>query len=195
VTVRIPQRRGEDVVVNRDEHPRPQTTAEALAKLRPAFRDGGTVTAGNASGLNDGAAALVVASAGYASEHGLTPRARVVASAVAGVDARVMGLGPIPATRRALQRAGLSVADLDLVELNEAFAAQALACMDELDLDPARVNVSGGSIAMGHPLGSTGARLACRIIHDLERTGGRYGLVAMCIGVGQGIACVIERLG
>jgi acetyl-CoA acetyltransferase family protein len=181
-------------VVDTDEHPRPDTTAEALAKLRPAFREGGTVTAGNASGINDGAAAVVVTSLAYARAHVLRPRARVVSSAVAGVNARVMGLGPIPATRKALERAGITVADLDLVELNEAFAAQALACIDELGLDEAKVNITGGSIAMGHPLGSTGARLTCTLVHNLERTGGRWGLVTMCIGVGQGIAAVIERL-
>ena len=194
VSVRVPQRRGDDIVVAADEHPRPDTSAEALSKLRPAFREGGTVTAGNASGLNDGAAALVVAAAAYASRHGLRPRARIVASAVAGVPARVMGIGPVPATRRALKRAGLEVADLAVVELNEAFAAQSLACIDELGLDPALVNISGGSIAMGHPLGSTGARLTTRALAELERCGGRYALVTMCIGVGQGIAAIIERL-
>jgi 3-oxoadipyl-CoA thiolase len=193
VPVTIPQRRGDDVVVDTDEHPRPDTSAEKLGKLKPAFREGGTVTAGNSSGLNDGAAALVITSRAYAREHGLQPLARVGASAVAGVDPRQMGLGPVPATQRALQRAGLSVDQLDLVELNEAFAAQALACIDELGLDPARVNVSGGSIAMGHPLGSTGARLATTLVHGLHRTGGRTGLVTMCIGVGQGIATVFVR--
>jgi 3-oxoadipyl-CoA thiolase len=193
VAVEIPQRRGEPIVVNRDEHPRPETTKAGLAQLRAAFRDGGSVTAGNASGINDGAAAVVLSSHAYARAHGLRPRARVIASAVAGVDARVMGLGPIPASRKALERAGITVDDLALVELNEAFAAQALACIDDLGLDPAKVNVSGGSIAMGHPLGSTGARLTCTLVHNLERTDGRYGLVTMCIGVGQGIAAVIER--
>ena len=195
VAVPVPQRRGEPILVDTDEHPRPDTTIETLAKLRPVFRDGGSVTAGNSSGINDGASAIVVASARYAQEHGLRARARVVSSAVAGVEASIMGVGPVPATRLALQRAGLAVDDLDLVELNEAFAAQSLACMDELGLDPAKVNVHGGSIAVGHPLGATGARLACRLLHDLEFTGGRYGLVTMCIGVGQGIAMVIERLG
>ena len=194
VAVTIPGRRGaEPTVVDVDEHPRPQTTAQALATLRPAFREGGTVTAGNAAGINDGAAALVVTSRAFASRAGVRARARVVSTAVAGVDPRVMGLGPIPATRKALQRAGLTVADLDLVELNEAFAAQGLACIDELGLDADRVNVSGGSIAIGHPLGSTGARLVTTLLHNLERTGGRFGLVTMCIGVGQGIAAVIER--
>lgn len=193
VAVTIPQRRGDDVIVDTDEHPRPETTAEGLARLRPAFREGGTVTAGNSSGINDGAAAVVVSSAAYAQKHGLAPRARIISSAVAGVDPSIMGIGPVPAMRRALDRAQLTVDDIDLIELNEAFAAQSLACIDELGLDPSRVNISGGSIAMGHPLGSTGARLACRIVHDLERTNGRFGVVAMCIGVGQGIAMVVER--
>lgn len=195
VAVPVPQRRGEPVLVDIDEHPRPDTSPETLAKLRPVFREGGSVTAGNSSGINDGAAALVVSSANYAHERGLHARARVVSSAVAGVDASIMGIGPVPATRLAMRRAGLAVDDLDLIELNEAFAAQSLACMDELGLDPAKVNVHGGSIAVGHPLGATGARLTCRLLHDLEHTGGRYGLVTMCIGVGQGIAMVIERLG
>lgn len=189
-----PARRGADpTIVEMDEHPRPQTTSEALAKLRPAFRDGGTVTAGNASGINDGAAALVIVSRAYAETHGLAPLACVRASAVAGVDARVMGIGPIPAARKALARAGLTASNLDRVELNEAFAAQAIACIDELALDPSRVNVNGGAIAIGHPLGATGARMATSIVHELARCGGRFGLVTMCIGVGQGIACVIER--
>jgi 3-oxoadipyl-CoA thiolase len=195
VTVPPARRGAEPTVVASDEHPRPQTTPEGLAKLRPAFRGGGTVTAGNASGINDGAAALVVVSRAYAEAHNLAPLACVRASAVAGVDARVMGLGPIPATRKALSRAGLSVQDLDRVELNEAFAAQALACIDELELDPTRVNVNGGAIAIGHPLGATGARMTTTLIYELARSGGRYGLVTMCIGVGQGIACVIEREG
>jgi 3-oxoadipyl-CoA thiolase len=194
VPVTIPQRKGDDVVVAVDEHPRPQTTLETLAKLRPAFREGGTVTAGNSSGLNDGAAAVVLTSLGYAQQNGLRARARIVSSAVAGVDGRIMGIGPVPASCKALERAGLTVDDIDLVELNEAFAAQSLACVDELGLHPNKVNVTGGSIAMGHPLGSTGARLTCTMLHNLERTGGRYGLVTMCIGVGQGIAAVIERL-
>jgi 3-oxoadipyl-CoA thiolase len=193
VPVEVPQRRAEPIVVARDEHPRPDTTAEALAKLRPAFREGGTVTAGNSSGINDGAAALVITSRAYARENGLDPLARVVGSAVAGVDPRLMGIGPVPATRKLLERTGVSVADLDLVELNEAFAAQGIACIDELGLDEARVNLSGGSIALGHPLGSTGARLATTIAHALRREQGRYGLVTMCVGVGQGIALLLER--
>jgi acetyl-CoA acetyltransferase family protein len=194
VPVTIPQRKGDPVVVARDEHPRPETTAEGLAKLRPAFRDGGTVTAGNASGINDGAAALLLVEAERARALGLRPMARVVATAVAGVDPRVMGMGPVPAIRKVLARARLGVADLDLVELNEAFASQSVACIDELGLDPARVNVNGGAIALGHPLGASGARLVTMLVHELVRTGGRYGLAAMCIGVGQGIAMVVERI-
>lgn len=186
--------RKETVVVDTDEHPRPDSTLDGLAKLKPAFRDGGTVTAGNSSGLNDGAAAIVVASAQYAETNGLIPRARLRASAVAGVDPRLMGIGPVPASMKALERAGLTTSDIDLVELNEAFAAQSLACIDALGLNPEIVNVTGGSIAMGHPLGSTGARLTTTMVHNLERSGGRYGLVTMCIGVGQGIAAVIERI-
>jgi 3-oxoadipyl-CoA thiolase len=194
VPVTIPQRKGDPVVVARDEHPRADTTAEGLAKLKPAFRDGGTVTAGNASGINDGAAALLLVEAERARALGLRPMARVVATAVAGVDPRVMGMGPVPAIRKVLARARLGVADLDLVELNEAFASQSVACIDELGLDPARVNVNGGAIALGHPLGASGARLVTMLVHELVRTGGRYGLAAMCIGVGQGIAMVVERI-
>jgi 3-oxoadipyl-CoA thiolase len=194
VPVTIPQRKGDTVVVARDEHPRPDTTAEGLAKLKPAFREGGTVTAGNASGINDGAAALLLVEAERGRALGLRPMARVVATAVAGVDPRVMGMGPVPAIRKVLARAGVSVADLDLVELNEAFASQSIACIDELGLDPARVNVNGGAIALGHPLGASGARLVTMLVHELVRTGGRYGLAAMCIGVGQGIAMVVERI-
>jgi 3-oxoadipyl-CoA thiolase len=194
VPVSIPQRRGDPVVVARDEHPRPDATAEALARLRPAFREGGSVTAGNASGINDGAAALLLVEAERGRALGLRPMARVVAPAVAGVDPRVMGIGPVPAVRKVLDRAGLVVADLDLVELNEAFASQSVACIDELGLDPARVNVNGGAIALGHPLGASGARLVTMLVHELVRTGGRYGLASMCIGVGQGIATVVERI-
>jgi 3-oxoadipyl-CoA thiolase len=194
IPVSIPQRRGDPIVVSRDEHPRPDTTAEALARLRPAFRDGGSVTAGNASGINDGAAALLLVEADRGRALGLRPMARVLATAVAGVDPRVMGIGPVPAVRKVLDRAGLIVADLDLVELNEAFASQSVACIDELGLDPARVNVNGGAIALGHPLGASGARLVTMLVHELVRTGGRYGLASMCIGVGQGIATVVERI-
>jgi len=194
VPVEVHQRKGDPIVVSEDEHPRPDSTAEALARLRPAFRDGGTVTAGNSSGINDGASAVLVVEAERARALGLRPMARVVATAVAGVDPAVMGLGPIPATRKALERAGLAVADLDLVELNEAFASQSIACIRELGLDPARVNVDGGAIALGHPLGASGGRLITTLVHGLRRTGGRYGLASMCIGVGQGIATIVERI-
>jgi 3-oxoadipyl-CoA thiolase len=194
VAVPIPQRKGDPLLVSRDEHPRPDTTAEGLAKLKPAFRAGGTVTAGNASGINDGAAAVLVVEAERGRALGLRPMARVLATAVAGVDPRVMGIGPVPAVRRALDRAGLAVGDMDVVELNEAFASQSVACMDELGLDPAVVNPNGGAIALGHPLGASGARLVTMLVHELARTGGRYGLAAMCIGVGQGIATVVERV-
>ena len=194
VSVTVPGGRGEVATVAEDETPRRGTTPEKLAALRPVFREGGTVTAGNSSGINDGAAALVLASGQRAAALGLRPRARIVSRAVAGVDPAYMGLGPIAATRKALARAGLAVADLDLIELNEAFAAQALPCMRELDLDPERVNVKGGAIALGHPLGCSGARLVTTLLHELERRGGRYGLATMCIGVGQGIATIIERL-
>jgi 3-oxoadipyl-CoA thiolase len=194
VPISIPGRKGESIVVDADEHPRPDTSAEALARLRPAFREGGSVTAGNSSGINDGASAALVVEAARARSLGLRPMARVLATAVAGVDPAVMGLGPIPATRKALERAGLTVADLDLVELNEAFASQSVACIRELGLDPDRVNVDGGAIALGHPLGASGGRLITSLVHALRRTGGRYGLATMCIGVGQGIATVVERI-
>jgi 3-oxoadipyl-CoA thiolase len=195
VPVEIPQRRGAPRVVDTDEHPRSDTTAGSLAGLRPAFRrEGGTVTAGNASGLNDGASALLVASAAAADRAGVRPMARVVASAVAGVDPHRMGIGPVPATRKALDRAGLSVADIDLVELNEAFAAQAVACIRELEIDPEIVNVSGGAVAVGHPLGSSGARILTTLVHEMHRRGARHGLATMCIGVGQGIATILERV-
>ena len=181
------------VLVERDEHPRPGTTPEALAALAPAFRAGGTVTAGSSSGINDGASALLVMSAAAARARGLEPMARIVASAVAGVSPEVMGIGPVPAVRKLLARAGVGVKDLDLVELNEAFAAQALACIAELGLDPDRTNVNGGGIALGHPIGSTGARILTTLVHELRRRGGRYGLATMCIGVGQGIALLVER--
>jgi 3-oxoadipyl-CoA thiolase len=179
--------------IDADEHPRADTTLEKLSSLKPAFRKGGTVTAGNSSGLNDGAAALVVASQEKARELGLEPLGRFVASAVAGVDPRVMGIGPIPAVRKALARAGIEVADLDLVELNEAFASQSLHVIRELGLDPGRVNVNGGAIAVGHPLGMSGARLVVTLLHELGRRGGRYGLATLCVGIGQGQAAVFER--
>jgi 3-oxoadipyl-CoA thiolase len=177
-----------------DEHPRPKTTMADLAKLKPAFKAGGTVTAGNASGINDGAAALLLCTPVVAQQRGWTPLGRVVTSAVAGVDPSVMGLGPIPATRIALARAGLTIGDLDLYEINEAFAAQSIACMRDLGMDPAKTNVNGGAIALGHPLGCSGARLAGTLLHELRRRNGRYGLVTMCIGVGQGIATIFERV-
>jgi acetyl-CoA acetyltransferase family protein len=176
-----------------DEHPRPQTTADALAGLRPAFRAGGTVTAGNASGINDGAAALVVASEEKAAELGIEPLGTLVGSAAAGVDPRVMGIGPIPAVRKLLERTGVAVGDLDLVELNEAFASQSLVVVRELGLDEERVNVNGGAIALGHPLGMSGARLVVSLLHELRRRDGRYGLATLCVGVGQGVAALFER--
>jgi 3-oxoadipyl-CoA thiolase len=194
VPVPVAGRKGAVTLVERDEHPRPDTSADALAALRPAFKAGGSVTAGNSSGINDGASAILLAEAERARALGLAPMARIVSTAVAGVHPDVMGIGPVPAIRKALERAGLDVADIDLVELNEAFASQSVACMDELGLDPARVNPNGGAIALGHPLGASGARLMTMLVHELERTGGRYGLAAMCIGVGQGIATVVERV-
>lgn len=192
--VSVPQKKGEPVVVSVDEQARADTTLEKLAALKPAFRKGGSVTAGNATGINDGSAALVLMSASRAGQLGLRPRARVVASAVAGVDPACMGLGPIPATRKVLQRAGLGINDIDLVEINEAFAAQALQCVRELEIDQEKLNVNGGAIALGHPLGCSGARIVTTLLYELERRGGRYGLATMCIGVGQGISTVIERL-
>ena len=177
-----------------DEHPRPTTTLEALAKLKPAFRSGGTVTAGNSSGMNDGAAALVLVEAQLAKALGLQPLARIVASASVGVRPDLMGIGPIPATRKALQRAGLRVTDMDRIEINEAFAAQAIACMRELEFDPDKTNVHGGAIALGHPLGASGARIATTLLHELRRSNGHFGLATMCIGVGQGIATIFERV-
>ena len=179
--------------VVRDEQPRPDTSAEKLAALKTVFRDGGTVTAGNASGLNDGAAALVVASADRARELGVEPLGRFVGSAVAGVDPRVMGIGPVPAVRKLLERTGIGVGELDLVELNEAFASQSLAVIRELGLDEAKVNVNGGAIALGHPLGMSGARLVVSLLHELRRRGGQYGLATLCVGVGQGQAALFAR--
>ena len=179
--------------VSRDEHPRPDTTTEKLAALEAAFRQNGTVTAGNSSGINDGAAALVIASDERADKLGAEPLGRFVASAVAGVDPRVMGIGPVPAVRRLLARTGIEPADLDLVELNEAFASQSLVVIRELGLDPERVNVNGGAIALGHPLGMSGARLAVTLLHELRRRDGRYGLATLCVGVGQGQAALFDR--
>lgn len=195
VPVEVPQRRGDPLRVERDEHPRPEITLERLSELPPVFRDGGTVTAGNSSGLNDGAAALLVVEASRARALGLQPLARVVATAVAGVEPDCMGIGPVPAVQQALRRAGLTRDELRLVELNEAFAAQSLACIEALELDPALVNVNGGAIALGHPLGCSGARILTTLTHELRRRGGGYGLATMCIGVGQGIATIVEGMG
>ena len=192
VPVAVPQRKGDPLVVDTDEHPRPGTTAESLNWLRPVFKADGTVTAGNSSGINDGAAALLVVSAERGKELGLEPMARVVAGAVAGVEPHRMGIGPVPATRKALARAGWTVADLDLVELNEAFAAQALPCISELGLDPEGVNVNGGAIALGHPVGCSGARIVVTLVHEMKKRGANRALATMCIGVGQGIASLVE---
>ncbi len=194
VPVAVPQRKGDPVIVAADEHPRSDTTAESLARLRPVFKKDGTVTAGNSSGINDGAAALLIISAERGKELGLEPMARIVGGAVAGVEPHRMGIGPVPATRKALARVGWSVDDLDLVELNEAFAAQALPCMTELGLDPEKVNVNGGAIALGHPVGCSGARLLVTLVHEMKKQNARRGLASMCIGVGQGIACLVERV-
>ena len=191
--VEIPQRKGPAVVVDRDESVRGDVTLEALAKLPAVFRKGGTVTAGNSSPINDGAAALLVMSEAAVKRLGVAPMARVVANAVAGVEPNLMGLGPIPAVRRCLERAGLRAGDVDTVELNEAFAAQAIACVRDLELDPARVNPDGGAIALGHPIGSSGARVAATLVHRMAREGHRRGLASLCIGVGQGIATLLER--
>jgi len=193
VPVPITARNGTEYV-RTDEHPRPGTTAADLARLRPVFREGGSVTAGNSSGINDGAAALLVTSEARAAQLGLRPKARVLGSAAVGLDPAVMGLGPIAATRKVLDRTGLTIDQFDVIELNEAFAAQALPCIRELGFDPARVNPNGGAIALGHPLGATGARMMTTLIHELDRTGGRYGLATLCIGVGQGMAMVVERM-
>ncbi len=193
VPVEVDAGRGKTIVVDADEHPRFDTTMEALAKLKPAFREGGTVTAGNSSGLNDGAAALLLMEAKTAERLNMRPLAYVRQSASAGVDPSCMGLGPIPATRKALSRAGWRVGDLDLIELNEAFAAQAIPCMAELELDPARVNVNGGAIALGHPLGCSGARLATTLVREMNRRAAKRGLATLCVGVGQGLAVLFER--
>jgi 3-oxoadipyl-CoA thiolase len=190
--VPVPRKKGDPIMVDTDEHPRFDTTPEKLAKLQPAFRKGGTVTAGNASGINDGAAALLVMSGAECRALEYRPMARIVSWAVAGVDPAYMGVGPIPAVRKALKHAGLTIEDIDLVELNEAFASQSLVCIRELGLDPAKVNVNGGAIALGHPLGCSGARLMTTLVHELRRRGGHYGLATMCIGVGQGIATIVE---
>jgi 3-oxoadipyl-CoA thiolase len=193
VPVETPRRKGDPLVIDQDEPPRPDTSLERLARLKPAFREGGTVTAGNSSGVNDGAAALLLASGEAVAARGWEPMARIVTSAVTGVEPRMMGIGPIYATRKALERAGLTIDDIDLFELNEAFAAQSLACIRGLGLDPEKVNVNGGAIALGHPLGCSGARILTSLVHEMARREARYGVATMCIGVGQGIATVVER--
>ncbi len=192
LAVTIPARGDTTMVIDRDEHPRPDVTIGQLATLKPAFVRDGTVTAGNSSGINDGASALAVVSSEALDTAGRPALARIVATAVAGVDPSLMGLGPIPATRKVLARTGLTIDDLDLIELNEAFASQSIACIRELSLDPAKVNIYGGAIALGHALGSSGSRIVTTLVHALKRTGGRYGLATMCIGVGQGIAMIVE---
>ena len=194
ITLPAPKKGAPEEVLKHDEGIRADTTLEALAKLKPVFKKDGSVTAGNASTLNDGAAALIVASEAWAKKNGQRPIAKIVARATAGVHPSVMGIGPVPATQKALARAGLTVKDLDRVELNEAFAAQSLACVRALGLDPEKVNVNGGAIAIGHPLGASGARLLLTLVRELERSGGRYGLASLCIGVGQGEAVIVERL-
>ncbi|HYY44144.1 MAG TPA: acetyl-CoA C-acyltransferase, partial [Actinomycetota bacterium] len=194
VPVEAPRRRGDALVVDEDEPPRRDTSLEKLAVLEPAFRPGGTVTAGNSSGLNDGAAAVLLCDERTAERNGWRPMSRIVATATAGVEPRLMGVGPVHATRKLLERTGLSVDDIDLVELNEAFAAQSVACIRELGLDRRKVNVNGGAIALGHPLGCSGARILTTLVHELTRREGRYGLATMCIGVGQGIATLVERV-
>jgi 3-oxoadipyl-CoA thiolase len=194
VPVPVPQPKGDPVTVHADEGPRPDTTLERLAKLRPVFREGGTVTAGNSSGINDGAACVVLASEAGAKALGKEPLARVVSVGAAGVDPGYMGIGPVPASRKALARAGLEIGDIDLVELNEAFAAQVLASMGELGIEHEKLNVNGGAIALGHPLGCSGARLLGTLVWELHRRGSRYGLATMCIGVGQGLAMVVEAV-
>jgi acetyl-CoA C-acetyltransferase len=193
VPITIPVRKGEPVVFKTDEHPRPQTTLEALTKLQPAFLQGGTVTAGNSSGLNDAAAALVIMSREKAEELNLTPLAVIREYAVAGVDPNIMGIGPVPAVNKVIEKSGIALNDMDLIEINEAFAAQVLACNRELGMNLDKVNVNGGAIAHGHPLGATGAILATKAVYELKRTGGRYALITACIGGGQGIATIIER--
>jgi 3-oxoadipyl-CoA thiolase len=196
VPVEVPGGRSGPIVVDRDEHPRGDTTPEQLAKLRPIVRPDGTVTAGNASGVNDGSCAIILASAEAAKRHGLTPRARVLGMATAGVAPRVMGIGPVPATGKLVERLGIAVKDFDAIELNEAFASQSLAVLRGLGLpdDADHVNANGGAIALGHPLGASGARLVLTLLHQLETTGGRLGLATLCVGVGQGVALAVERV-
>ena len=192
--VSVPQRRGDPVTVIQDEHPRAETTLEGLSKLRPVFKEGGTVTAGNSAGINDGAAAVVVMSRERAEAEGLTPRLRWLGRGVSGVDPSVMGIGPVPSTRKVLEKTGMAITDLDLVELNEAFAAQALYVMRELDMDQERTNVNGSGISLGHPVGATGAIMAVKLMDELTRTDGHFGLVTMCVGGGQGVSTIFERL-
>jgi len=196
VAVPIPQRKGDALLFSEDEHPRPDTTLEALAKLKPVVKPEGTITAGNASGINDGACALLLTSESAAKRHGLTPKARIIAAAAAGVAPRIMGMGPVPATRKVMTKSGLTIAKMDVIELNEAFASQALAVLRELAIpaDAAHVNPNGGAIALGHPLGASGARLVTTAMYQLLRTNARYALCTMCIGVGQGIALILERV-
>lgn len=191
--VEIPSRKGEPVFVETDEQPRADTSLDKLAKLSPAFRKGGTVTAGNSSSLNDGAAGVVLMTEEMANRSGLKPLARVVSTGVAGVDPRIMGIGPVPASQMALKKAGLTINDIDVVELNEAFAAQSLAVIRDLNIDTAKLNPNGGAIALGHPLGCSGARIMTTLLHEMQRRNARYGLATMCIGVGQGVALVVER--
>ena len=192
--VSVPQRRGDPVAVAQDEHPRADTTLEGLAKLRPVFKEGGTVTAGNSAGINDGAAAVVVMSRERAEAEGLTPRLRWIGRGVSGVDPSVMGIGPVPSTRKVLEKTGMAIADLDLVELNEAFAAQALYVIRELEMDRERTNVNGSGISLGHPVGATGAIMTVKLMEELTRTDGQFGLVTMCVGGGQGVSTIFERL-
>jgi 3-oxoadipyl-CoA thiolase len=194
IPIEIPQKKGLAITVSQDEHPRPDTTLEVLAGLRPAFAKDGTVTAGNSSGINDGAAALLVTEAETAKRLGLTPLAVIGPSATAGVDPACMGIGPVPATRKVLKRAGLSIRDIDIIELNEAFAAQSLACIRELEISDANINPNGGAIALGHPLGCTGARLITTLVHEMTRTRAKRGLATLCVGVGQGVSTIIERM-
>jgi len=194
VTVEVQQRKVDSIIFDKDEHPR-ISTIEKLASLRPAFKEGGTVTAGNSSGINDGAAASLIVNEETIKKYGLTPIARVVSMAIAGVSPDYMGIGPVPATQKALKRAGLSMNDIDVIELNEAFAAQSVACMNDLDLDPEKVNINGGSIAIGHPLGASGTRISATLIHEMKKKEkAKYGLATMCIGVGQGAAMIYEKL-
>ncbi len=192
--IEIPSRKGDPVAVNTDEQPRSDTSLDKLAKLAPAFRKGGTVTAGNSSSLNDGAAGVLITSEEAATNHGLKPMARIVSTGIAGVDPRIMGIGPVPASQMALRKAGLTINDIDIVELNEAFAAQSIAVIRELNIDTAKLNPNGGAIALGHPLGCSGARIMTTLLHEMRRRNARYGLATMCIGVGQGVAVIVERL-